>query len=94
MNTFLPTTQHYSPHATLAAIGARIRSLKIFMRIRGLPLHVLFDLDFSLKRDFNFFVFDRSRFRENQIVLRVVDFHCLFQHFNFSFRWSEWLPPC
>ena len=32
------TTQHYTPHATLAAIGIKIRSLKLFDTIKE---HVL-----------------------------------------------------
>jgi hypothetical protein len=28
------TTQHYTPHATLAAIGIKIRSLKLFDTIK------------------------------------------------------------
>jgi len=29
------TTQHYTPHATLAAVGVKIRSLKLFDTIKA-----------------------------------------------------------
>ncbi len=34
MTHFQETTQHYTPHATLAALGIKIRSLKLFDTIR------------------------------------------------------------